>query len=194
MKIVSSFQDKYDYADGYSEFPIWKREKSQFNLSEIGVMIFNSKYRATFIGAYRIGDLPIVYLVRIGPKTIQSNNLYDCFKGEKFRARDIQYFVDSVQKSFPIHLDGDKEIVIYHPVEYTTFGGAKKLFWTKYINPPLKGDYFPFIQLDNSEIHMAIHRMVANRIEIANRIPYIDDVTMAKAKGFDKFSFRKDKQ
>ena len=63
--------------------------------------------------------------------------------------------------------------------------------WEK--NPKLSDWQFGKIK-HAQQAYQEIYQWLANRASPEKPIPKIDDVTMAEAKGFDKYSFRKDKQ
>lgn len=61
------------------------------------------------------------------------------------------------------------------------------------INPRL-ADYEFFRIVDNFTAYQELCMWFGNKANPEKPIPYIDDKTMAEAKGFNKFSFRKDKE
>lgn len=61
------------------------------------------------------------------------------------------------------------------------------------LNPKLSSFQFYRVMPD-WKAHQELDMYLGNIAEDRKVIPEIDDVTMAEAKGFDKFSFRKDKQ
>jgi len=119
--------------------------------------------------------------------------LVEAFNSKSWRTKWVGYKLLEYNRLFSlprIHAKYDAifehyecPIWVYHENQYE--------FWLD-INPLLNQYHFQRV-FDSYLAYQEIYMYLCNQARPIKEIPKIDDVTMAEAKGFNKYSFRKDK-
>ncbi len=187
MRIVSKFRDFYDYADGWSAEPVYIREeqKTPFNFRVNWFLGFNVPF------IIRVGEITKICVTRTKFDRETRDYIYTvrwCDTIDEILPINGPGYHDNAGKLYAMRdlpkLDGDC------PIELLALRGRESY---RAANPNLSehitaAAFF----LRPIEVCQEVSRWLYNRTDTSRFIPLIDDVTLAEAKGFDKWSFRKE--
>lgn len=187
MKIVSKFRDFYDYADGWSAEPVYIRDEFRTPFSFRVSWFFGLNVPLIV----RVGDIQKICVIqrKFNPKITKFiMTVRWCDKIDEIIPINGPGYHDNLGKLYAMRdlpkLDGDC------PIECLVLQGKNSY---RIANPNLSEHLTPSLFfLQPTEVCQEVSRWLFNRTDTSRVIPNIDDVTMAEAKGFNKFSFRKD--
>lgn len=214
MRIISSFRDYYDTVQAYDadRETLFLREQSKVEIPE-GTLELDTKWFNSFNRFYPrvVGFCGKLYNFYWFNDTVKAHGKHPEYKIEG--AIQYVYNKDEIIHNLSLTREGKKELedkrfekklklqnfnIIdipeslrqYNPIFY-----AKRKDGFKdeiLLNPILSKLTFYRIK-DVATAYQEIRMWIENQAVPEKPIPYIDDVTMAEAKGFNRFSFRKDK-
>lgn len=192
MRIISDFHDYYDYLQKYDEDrqTLFIRKYSieyQQNHSLNGlppVHIYNTKYGIPSFGYIGFCGKKYPYV-----KFLSNTEYYYDIQSLKNTDIDKVCDIKRVAKFLETNIkESDWPNPIYH-VYNSYYNGPRMVIET---NCPLKDKNF-FKVLDAYSAYQELSMWFNNKATPEKPIPKLDDITMRDIKGFDKYSFRKDK-
>lgn len=205
MRIISDFKDYYDSVQmhGQDLSLIYKRESIK-EPCKYSVLPFYMKWECPFeIDGYIIGFCGKLYRALEIKTILHSVKDFDSFVEKNQKEIDKRFkkpynfkrFSKYVNAFFEIKCNSDQEKrYLSHfekaPIFVIKDNGKQSLI--EY-NPRL--NKYDFARVKNPfDCFQELQQYLSNIAVSIKEIPKIDDETMIEIKGFDKFSFRKDKQ
>lgn len=222
MRIISDFGDYYDssmaydqdrdtlyhrktkYLDKYKDMPKWPIFYPGY-IGPIGIKFYivglcYKLYPFVSIGECGTGK----YLYYHSLEKVESffldylsNKEFDIWMGEH-KSRDWKYsYLHAMRHSLWqkfFNLDtSHSDLFNKHDVPiFNAYTYGRHVDWNLVLNPCLR--VFEFYKcLSGFEVYQELTMYFGNIASPEKPIPHIDDITLAEAKGFDKYSFRKDK-
>jgi hypothetical protein len=187
MRIVSKQKDFYDYADGWSAEPVYVREERRIPF-EFRVSWFFG-LNVPFI--VRVGDIQKICVTRTRFDRATRDYITSvrwCNEIDEILPINGPGYHDNCGKLFAMRdlpkLDGDC------PIECLYLNGRHS---ERISNPNLSERLNPeLFFLTPTQVCQEVSRWLFNRTDTGRVIPPIDDVTLAEAKGYNKWSFRKE--
>ena len=194
MKIVSEFKDFYDYADGFSKEPVYVRKTKikQFNHSVL-ITLGYSTVRIT--GIVRVG-YKIYWSLSNGVFCESLNEVLNHVRsGTSYKNRVEREIYDERSNLSMVNVE-PVECIIF--ADYNVEDSAR---WAGFYgrmrrieNPQLSRHFDPLLfPLTKEQICQEITAWLYNYPVDSRPIPKIDDVTLAESKGYNKYSFRKER-
>lgn len=212
MRIISSFRDYYDPVQAHDadRETIFLREQKKIEILH-GVLQLEQRWFNSFRGFYPrvVGFCDKLYYFYRFDDTVRPHN-----KPEYKIEGAIQWVYNKEEMIHNLSLTRDgKEALAkkdflkklklqnfnvvdipeafkqYCPIFYA----KQKVFKDEILLNPILSKLTFYRIKDVATAYQEIRMWIENQAAPEKPIPYIDDVTMAEAKGFNKFSFRKDK-
>ena len=218
MRIISKFRDYYDRVQIYGFEPllyvreqkvvedeglILKKRFSSVPYSNCGILGFCGKlYPFVF---YTEGFTRAEWHCAFDSETAfpitdtifqrsYSNRLKSLsYRKESRRRNELEQFFDQNTRESKLFDKYNVPIFVSTKQERVTSNSGPKEVSIITLNPQLK-EYGFFRVFGPNEAYQEIYQWLSNKASPEKPIPKIDDVTLAEAKGFDKWSFRKEKQ
>lgn len=207
MRIISSFHDYYDVIQGYGQDDItWIREQQNMTVEKLDDIFSNGFCVPRLIGV--CGKTYKVLKLCDSDSCVYAYNMeqVDAYYKNFYSSKQYRTYLETTEHKYRSYWWWRKAGVVSRHSYVSFFGNLKQPDYSKLFqeyplflisgddalfNPKLDTLGFQRV-MDPYTIFQEIRMWLSNKASPAKPIPHIDDKTMAEAKGFNKFSFRKD--